>query len=90
MVKFPRSEKAQTPSEECMVSAWDADLEEVPDYPSRPCADCKKPLNRHTQPHRRPPQGWPKDTNTTWCPMPFQSPEYIPMISSSKMPKPVE
>ena len=75
-----------------MESDWDADLDQVPDYPSRPHNDHRKPkpLKRHIQPLRRPPQGWPKDRSTTWYPSPVHSPEYIPMISSPKPPGPVE
>ena len=64
MSNSPRPEKAQTPSEECMESDWDADLDQVPDYQSRPHADHRKPklLKRHSKPIQNPPQGWPTQT----------------------------
>ena len=33
MSNSPRSERAQTPSEVCMESDWDVDLDQVPDVP---------------------------------------------------------
>ena len=53
----PKTEKAQTPSE-CMELDWETDFDQVPDSPSRPCNDHRKPrpLKRHNQilkkPHR--------------------------------------
>ena len=78
--------------QECMASDWNADLDQIPDYPSTLHTDCRKgkPLKRHAQHLRRPIQGWPKDRSTTWCPTPVQSPEYIPMIYLPKTPKPSE
>ena len=75
MINSPRSEN--TPSEVCMESDWDADLDQVPDYQSRPCNNCRKPklLKRHTQPLRRPPQGWPIQT---WCPLQFKAQSTFP------------
>ena len=92
MSNSPRSEKLQTPSEECIESDWDTNLNQVSDYPSRPHADCRKSktLKRHTQPLRRPLQRWPKDRSTTCCPTPVPSSEYIPMTSLPKTPNPVK
>ena len=75
-----------------MESDWDMDLGQVPEYPSRPHAEQRKPkpLNRHSQLLKRPPKGWPRASSKTWCPTPVHSPEYIPMTSSPPTPKPSE
>ena len=90
MPNSPRSERTLAMSE-CMESDWDADLDHVPDYPSRPYNDCTKPrpLKRHNLTIWKPPQGWPKYRSEAVPCTPINSPEYILMISSPPPPSPV-
>ena len=85
----PRSERTQTTSE-YIESDWDDNLDLIPDYPSRPYNDHRKPqsLRRQNLVIQKLPQGWPKCRSGTTPYTPVHSPEYIPMISSPPPLKP--
>ena len=85
----PRSERTQTTSEYMELHCI-KDLDQIPDYLSRPYNDYRKPqcLRRQNFVIWKPPQGWPKCRNDTMFHTPVHSPEYIPSDLLTPNPKP--